>query len=67
MALSETKKGEIALKVLKILVYKEGLMKISADRAREFPNVAKMLGISVEEYKEFDKEIAQELLDKMYK
>lgn len=67
MALSEEKKGEIALKVLKFLAYKEGMIKLSKDGARDIQNAAQVLQIPVEEYKEFLRGIAQELLDKMTK
>ena len=60
-------KGEIALKILKFKVFKEGSAKLQEGSLRELANTAKKLEISPEDLKQFFKEIYQELLDEMFK
>ena len=64
--LTEERKGQIAIKVLKFKMFKDGI-RLSKDTPREFSNAAKELGVPVEEFKEFAKEITQECLDKVFK
>lgn len=63
--LSERDKGEIALKLVKYLMRKRGLT-LSQDNMREFGNVAKAIGVPIEELKQFAKPLAQELLEECF-
>jgi len=64
--LTDLERGEIALKILKFKMYKEGIT-LRDDAKREIVNTAKQLGVDPEKLKEFFKEICQELLEKVYK
>ena len=58
--------GEIAVLLLKHIVRKKGIY-LSPDDKREIGNIAKEIGIPVEELKQFAKPIVQELLDECLK
>jgi FKBP-type peptidyl-prolyl cis-trans isomerase (trigger factor) len=65
--LSEQRKGEIALKLLKHIKKEEGI-KLQAERfQREIGNMAKTLDIPKEELKEFARELVEELVADCFK
>ena len=59
------RQGEIALKMVKYLMRQKGFT-LSPSNMRDAGNVAKTLGISVEELVEFAKPLVQELLDECF-
>jgi hypothetical protein len=59
------RQGEIALKLVKHLLRKRGIT-LSHDNMREFGNVAKAIGVTVEELRQFAKPLMQELLDECF-
>jgi hypothetical protein len=59
------RRGEIALKVVKLLMRKRGVT-LSQNNMREFGNLAKEVGVSVEELKQFAQPLVQELLDEYF-
>lgn len=63
--MDQQRKGEIALKVVGFLLRHRGL-EISKQSEREWGSVAKELGISIEELKEFTQPIIQEYLDEFF-
>ena len=65
VSMTEERRGEIAVKVVKYLMYKDGVF-LSEDSLRGFRNVALILDVSVEELKEFAKSLAQEFLDGLF-
>lgn len=60
-----TRQGEIALKLVKYLMHKRGVT-LSQENMREFGNIAKATGVSVQELKQFAKPLVQELLDECF-
>lgn len=61
------RKGEIALKLLKVLLRKKGLHTFSrSELKREAGNLVKETGISEEELMEFAKSMIFELLSEMF-
>jgi hypothetical protein len=65
MALSEARKGEIALRVLKAKIQRDGV-RIGPHLQREIANEAKKLGISPEEAREFMADIVYELVESTF-
>ncbi len=59
------RQGEIALKLVKYLMRKSGVT-LSQDNMRQFGNVAKAIGVPVDELKQFAKPLMQELLDESF-
>jgi len=59
------RQGEIALQLVKHLMRKRGIT-LSQDNMRDFGNVAKAIGVPVEELKQFAKPLMQELLDECF-
>jgi len=59
------RQGEIALQLVRHLMRKRGIT-LSQENMREFGNVAKAIGVSVEELKQFAKPLVQELLDECF-
>lgn len=56
------RQGEIALLFTKYYMRKEGI-RFSLDSVREFGNLAKAIGVPIQELKDFLKPLAQEVLD----
>lgn len=65
MPMDSERQGEIALKVVKHLMRKRGIT-LSWSNMREFGNLAKEIGVPVEELKQFAKPLMQELLDECF-
>ena len=65
-ALSEQRKGEIALKFLKVRLFKEG-MKLSKETKRQIASTAKEIGIGKEEAEEFAEGIVREFVEEVFK
>lgn len=62
----ETKRqGEIALKLVKFYIHKKGIS-FSQNDIREFRNVAKAIGISVEEFKQFVMPLVEQLVNQWF-
>lgn len=60
--MDKVRKGEIALKVVGYYLRKRGF-EMTEHRLREAPNIAKELGIEVEELREFAHSVLTEQLD----
>lgn len=63
--MDEKRKGEIALALLKYKIGREGI-RLTPDTKRELGNVAKTIGIPLEELKEFGKILVGELLEETF-
>ncbi len=63
--MEEKRQGEIALKLVKHLIRERGIT-LTQTKQREFGNVAKAIGVSVEELKRFIKPLLQEFLDEYF-
>ena len=64
--LTDKERGEIALKVLKYKMKKDGIT-LSKEAGRSLANSAKVLDVELEKLKEFSREIYQELFDEVFK
>lgn len=60
--LDERRQGEIALKILRYMLRREGV-RLSPDRMRDLGNLSKEIGVPIEELKQFAKPLVQELVD----
>lgn len=63
--LSEQRKGEIAIALLKYDIKKRGV-RLLPENKRQFGQVSKETGVPVDELKKFMKPIAQEILDEFF-
>jgi len=59
------RQGEIALKLTKYYLYKRGVT-FSQNNVREIGNIAKAIGVPLEELKQFFRLIIQEALDEYF-
>jgi len=59
------RQGEIALKLVKYYMREHGV-RLSQDNMRDSGNVAKAIGVPIEELKQFAKPLMQELLDECF-
>ncbi|PIP23820.1 MAG: hypothetical protein COX36_01265 [Candidatus Nealsonbacteria bacterium CG23_combo_of_CG06-09_8_20_14_all_38_19] len=59
------RQGEIALMLVKYFMRKRGIT-LSQDKMRDLGNVAKAIGVSVEELRQFAKPLAQELFEECF-
>lgn len=59
------RQGEIALKLVKFYIRKQGIQ-LSQNDIREFGNVAKAIDVPIEELKEFAKPLVQQLVDQWF-
>ena len=59
------RQGEIALKLVKYALRERGI-RLSPENMREFGNMAKAIGVSADELKQFAQPIAQEILDECF-
>ena len=66
MAISKERQGEIALLYLKNLIRKEGVT-IKPNMRRQTANMAKELGISLEEVAEFTEMLVREIVEEAFK
>lgn len=64
-AMTEARKGEIAILVLKYLMRKRGLT-LSTENREEFVGVARALGIPTQELKNFVEPMAREYFDEFF-
>jgi hypothetical protein len=65
MALSQERKGEIALLYVRNMLYRDGI-KLSQETQREIVNKSKQIGVSVEEATEFAEEMVRDLVEKVF-
>lgn len=65
MPLTEQRKGEIALKYLKLLIRRDGI-KLSGETKRDIASIAKQIGISTEEGELFAEEMVREFVDFLF-
>lgn len=65
IAVNDTRKLQIAMLVLRHLMHKEGVH-LSENVAREINNIAKAIGVSAGELKEFARPLVQELVDECF-
>lgn len=63
--LSKERQGEIALMILKAKLHHEGV-RISKDQMRDLGNMAKKIGVSPAELKQFMQPLVQELVDEYF-
>jgi hypothetical protein len=63
--LTEARKGEISLRVLKYILRKKGF-NLAPEKKREFGQLAKDIGVPLPELLQFAKPLAQELLDDLF-
>lgn len=63
--LSKERQGEIALMILKAKLRHEGV-RISKDQMRDLGNMAKKIGVSVAELKQFMQPIVQKMVDECF-
>ncbi len=64
--LSETRKGEIAIAILKLRLREEGI-RVGPYIKRELPNKAKQLNIDAGELSEFFELMVREMVDETFK
>ena len=64
--LSDERKGQIALRVLKHQLQEKGI-RLTPNFRREIGNEAKVIGIQIEEARQFMEEIIRELVDEAFK
>lgn len=65
VALTEQKKGEIALKYLKERLSREGV-KLSKDMKRDIANTAKKIGVDQKDAEQFVEELVRELVEEVF-
>ena len=63
--LSKTRQGEIALALVKFYLAKKGV-RLSPDISRELGNIAKAIGISNEDLRQFVEPLIQDILKKSF-
>jgi hypothetical protein len=63
--MDQKRQGEIAIRLVKHIMRKQGL-RLSHNEMRELGNVAKAIGVPVEELKQFTKLLVQELIDECF-